>query len=60
MSCWPYFHCVGLSRCQEEGEILWNGRPLSEDHKPENADEMARIVQSGGKVVRKAGVPRVV
>ncbi|XP_023704224.1 uncharacterized protein LOC111862788 isoform X2 [Cryptotermes secundus] len=45
---------------QEEGETVWKGRPLTRDHKPESADETARIVQSGGKVVSKSGVPRVV
>lgn len=42
------------------GETVWKGRPLTRDHKPESADETARIVQSGGKVVSKSGVPRVV
>jgi protein phosphatase 1D len=45
---------------QDEGEMLWKGRPFTRDHKPESADETARIVQSGGKVVRMEGVPKVV
>ncbi|KAJ9594518.1 hypothetical protein L9F63_014055 [Diploptera punctata] len=45
---------------QEEGETTWKGRPLTRDHKPESEDETARIMQSGGKVVSKSGVPRVV
>ncbi|PSN41293.1 Protein phosphatase 1D [Blattella germanica] len=45
---------------QEEGETTWKGRPLTRDHKPESVDETARITQSGGKVVSKSGVPRVV
>ncbi|XP_021921764.1 uncharacterized protein LOC110830790 isoform X2 [Zootermopsis nevadensis] len=45
---------------QDEGETMWKGQPLTRDHKPESADEAARIVQSGGKVVSKSGVPRVV
>jgi protein phosphatase 1D len=45
---------------QDEGEMLWKGRPLTTHHKPEIAQEMVRILQSGGKVERKAGVPRVV
>jgi protein phosphatase 1D len=44
---------------QDECEVLWKGRPLTKDHKPENGDEIARIVQSDGKLVRKTGVPRV-
>lgn len=46
--------------CYNQGETVWKGRPLTRDHKPESADETARIVQSGGKVVSKSGVPRVV
>lgn len=46
--------------CYNQGEAMWKGRPLTRDHKPESADETARIVQSGGKVVSKSGVPRVV
>lgn len=38
----------------------WKARPLTRDHKPENAEEMSRIQQCGGKVVTKSGVPRVV
>ncbi|KAL3271174.1 hypothetical protein HHI36_021671 [Cryptolaemus montrouzieri] len=38
----------------------WKAKPLTRDHKPENAEEMSRIQQCGGKVVLKSGVPRVV
>jgi protein phosphatase 1D len=43
-----------------QDEVLCEGRPLTRDHKPESAEDTARIVQSGGKVVRMAGVPKVV
>lgn len=45
---------------QLEGEVLWKGRPLTKDHKPESEKEAARIEKAGGKVADKAGVPRVV
>lgn len=45
---------------QEAGCAEWKARPLTKDHKPENAQEMMRIEQCGGKVVAKSGVPRVV
>jgi protein phosphatase 1D len=45
---------------EREGEVLWNVRPLTNGHKPKSEEEVARIVKSGGKVVNKAGVPRVV
>jgi protein phosphatase 1D len=45
---------------QDECEVLWKGRPLTKDHKPQSEEEAARIAQSGGKVARKAGMPRVV
>jgi hypothetical protein len=35
-------------------------KPLTRDHKPESLEESRRIQQSGGKVVCKSGVPRVV
>jgi len=38
----------------------WISRPLTQDHKPECEVELARIEAAGGKVVNKAGVPRVV
>lgn len=38
----------------------WNAMPLTEDHKPEAYAEKMRIINSGGKVVTKSGVPRVV
>jgi protein phosphatase 1D len=45
----------------QDGDVTaWKGRSLTRDHKPESADQMARIVQSGVKVVSKSGVPRIV
>ncbi|XP_015116956.1 serine/arginine repetitive matrix protein 2 [Diachasma alloeum] len=45
---------------QDEGDPNWKARPLTKDHKPESVPEMTRIQESGGKVVSKSGVPRVV
>jgi len=39
---------------------VWIADPLTIDHKPESIEESERIIQSGGKVVCKSGVPRVV
>lgn len=44
----------------KEGSAEWSGKALTKDHKPEDAYEVARIESSGGKVVSKSGVPRVV
>ena len=38
----------------------WACHPLTRDHKPESQEESRRIQESGGKVVCKSGVPRVV
>jgi len=38
----------------------WRATRLTRDHKPECPIELARIEKSGGKVVNKSGVPRVV
>lgn len=40
---------------QEPGSNEWKAKPLTRDHKPENADEMQRIKRCGGKVVSKSG-----
>ncbi|XP_047999177.1 probable protein phosphatase 2C 20 isoform X2 [Leguminivora glycinivorella] len=45
---------------QKEGSEEWAAKPLTSDHKPESTAEMERIQRCGGKVVSKAGVPRVV
>lgn len=45
---------------QEEGENFWRAQQLTKDHKPECHLEKARIMNSGGKVINKSGVPRVV
>ncbi|XP_076029670.1 protein phosphatase 2C [Oratosquilla oratoria] len=38
----------------------WRGEALTKDHKPESLVEKARIIDCGGKVINKSGVPRVV
>lgn len=38
----------------------WTSKYLTQDHKPESAEESQRIFKNGGKVVAKSGVPRVV
>ena len=38
----------------------WHGKKLTRDHKPEDPVEMRRIVESGGSVMTKSGVNRVV
>ncbi|XP_011870898.1 PREDICTED: uncharacterized protein LOC105563697 isoform X2 [Vollenhovia emeryi] len=45
---------------QAEGDPQWRAKALTRDHKPESGPEMTRIQESGGKVVSKSGVPRVV
>ena len=45
---------------QEKGEDTWKSKALTKDHKPECVVEMSRIQGSGGKVINKSGVPRVV
>jgi len=43
----------------DKGDV-WKAQRLTVDHKPESEKELARIEASGGKVVNKNGVPRVV
>lgn len=43
-----------------DGDPQWRATALTKDHKPESGPEMVRIRESGGKVVSKSGVPRVV
>ncbi|XP_017878356.1 uncharacterized protein LOC108623955 isoform X2 [Ceratina calcarata] len=45
---------------QVDGDPQWRAKALTKDHKPESGPEMNRIRESGGKVVSKSGVPRVV
>ncbi|XP_078044193.1 protein phosphatase 2C [Augochlora pura] len=45
---------------QVEGDPQWRAKALTKDHKPESGSEMMRIRESGGKVISKSGVPRVV
>ncbi|CAG9559012.1 unnamed protein product [Danaus chrysippus] len=45
---------------QKDGSEEWAAKPLTLDHKPESTAEIERIQKCGGKVVSKAGVPRVV
>ncbi|XP_072934225.1 uncharacterized protein Pp2C1 [Epargyreus clarus] len=45
---------------QKEGSEEWVAKPLTSDHKPESTMEIERIQRCGGKVISKAGVPRVV
>ena len=45
---------------QVESDPQWRAKALTKDHKPESGPEMTRIQESGGKVVSKSGVPRVV
>ncbi|XP_045503600.1 probable protein phosphatase 2C 71 [Colias croceus] len=45
---------------QKDGCEEWAAKPLTLDHKPECSTEIERIQRCGGKVVSKAGVPRVV
>lgn len=51
---------LGFEQETPDGKKLWKARPLTEDHKPESNVEKKRIMESGGKVIVKSGVPRVV
>ena len=44
----------------DDPDETWTPECLTRDHKPESVEESTRIQQSGGKVVSKSGVPRVV
>lgn len=59
--CFIYIeHFLILCEFLISGSTEWSGKALTKDHKPEDAFEVARIESSGGKVVSKSGVPRVV
>nr|CAD7396616.1 unnamed protein product [Timema cristinae] len=45
---------------EEKDGKEWKAMSLTREHKPESKLEQERIYKSGGKVVLKAGVPRVV
>jgi len=51
---------IVLGEQDEDRPELWKSKPLTRDHKPECEIELARIEASGGKVINKSGVPRVV
>ncbi|UYV61292.1 PPM1D [Cordylochernes scorpioides] len=59
-----YVGHVGDSRIvlgyQEADRKSWSCQTLTRDHKPESPAEKARIYSAGGRVMRKAGVERVV
>jgi protein phosphatase 1D len=50
----------GIVLGYQENDVLWKSKALTKDHKPECGVEMTRIQESGGKVISKSGVPRVV
>lgn len=49
-----------LGEQDEKNPHIWRASRLTQDHKPEDEKELARIEAAGGKVVNKSGVPRVV
>lgn len=51
---------IVLGYTNEEDDKYWKAMPLTKEHKPECNIEKSRIYNSGGKVVIKSGVPRVV
>ncbi|XP_054718262.1 uncharacterized protein LOC129227692 isoform X2 [Uloborus diversus] len=55
---------VGDSRivlgCSEPDNESWQAESLTIDHKPESPEERKRILESGGLVMNKSGVDRVV
>jgi len=51
---------IVLGEQDADNPDLWRPQMLTRDHKPECDIELARIESSGGKVVNKSGVPRVV
>jgi len=57
-----YIGHVGDSKIvlAEQSDESWKAISLTTDHKPESPEEKSRIVSAGGKVISKAGVPRVV
>ncbi len=51
---------IVLGTQESNDDSSWSCRPLTRDHKPESQEESRRIAESGGKVICKSGVPRVV
>lgn len=45
---------------ENEDDTNWRAMPLTQEHKPECNIEKSRIINAGGKVITKSGVPRVV
>lgn len=57
-------HCgdsgIVLGRADPQKSGKWSAHQLTNEHKPENPDELARIESYGGKVQQKQGIHRVV
>ena len=51
---------IVLARKNPRVPTKWQAKPLTEDHRPDNEVELARIRSAGGKVVDTYGIARVV